>query len=189
MILALKHGLKASSIGLMKNCCFRSFTAEPINDNEALIRNCLQTGLGFTPEAVSTLAGANPNFFKGTPADTKIPGIWSTMQRYGMFNAEKFRALCLKEPKITTLDSSHVDLLLKSLEEYGILQYPEFIFDAFMENPGTVTKSPERTKRLLYVMYRLIQCERQYIGELVIKIPKVLLASVSFCLYFFIAGN
>ncbi len=177
-----KNVFKTSGFALsfLKAASIRPFTTANVvpQTNEFLVRNCLQTGLGFNPAAVTILAASNPALFEGTPSDAKIPCIWTVMQRYGFADLEKFRLLCLREPRIAVLDPKHVDLLLQTLDEYGILADPAAVMEIFTMHPKILLKKAEKTRRLLYAMYRIIMCEKSDVGQLVLRVPTVLLTSV-----------
>jgi len=148
--------------------------------DEFYIRNCLQNNLGFTNDQINTILKVRPSLLSGSPAETNIPGLWNTLERLGFKNFDKFRELCTKEPRITNLDTKKFDLLLTSMAEYGILGDTDRAMEIFIENPKILLKKAEDTRRLLIVLYRLIESDKKFIGDLVLRVPQILLKTVFF---------
>ena len=161
--------------------CFSATNSAAISapsENQAFIKNCLEHGFGFSPPQISTLEQKLPTIFASSSNEIQIPQIWATMQRYGLSDLKKFRTLCLSEPRICELRISHIEKLLDTLKEFGMLEEPGKLFDCFTEYPKLLLKKAEKTERLLKVMFKLIGCDKKYIGELVGSVPVVLFTSV-----------
>jgi len=159
---------------------YRAFSISP----ESAVYNCLHTGLGFTPENISQLTSVlhsmGNNLVEDCPADIKIPAIWSAMQNHGLCNLKQFQALCLKSPQVAFSSYSNTYSILNHLQEYDILN--DTAMDIFIKYPQILLRDEEKIKRILIVMCRSMQCEREYIGKVIRKEPRILLTKVFICI-------
>jgi hypothetical protein len=110
------------------------------------------------------------------PADLRIPAIWSAMQNHGLFDLGQFQKLCLRHPHVALSSYSNTYSVLSYLQKYEVLD--DNGIQMFIKYPQILLRDAKEMERILIAMYRSMQCERKYIGRIIHKEPRILLAKV-----------
>lgn len=168
--------LMIRNLQLWRYFAIRNFSKKVIQEDR--MPNWLINGFNFTQPQIAILAANNPSLLTSIPCDTQFPAVWSTMQRYGLSNIDKFRELCLKEPLITQITLQQIEGLFKIFAEYKLFNGVPEPFDIFLTCPSVLLKKTERIQRILHVVHRLLDDNAEAVGELAKKFPFLMLCSV-----------
>ena len=150
---------------------FRTFSIS----NQSTAHNTLTKDLGST--SINERIKNDPLVDK-VPKDL-INGMWKTIQPYGLFDHSSFQEFCLKNNKVPLTPFSSIDSLLKTYKEYGIIADKKVAMDIFNKYPKVLLVDPKITQRLLSTMYKFLNCEKEYVGNFIVKEPVILLTKVT----------